>query len=278
MTDFTKKLGKTLLQIAVYLVLWALLLWVFRLPALQTFVNNAALNAVWVQLLSFAGLALITWLFIRFMKEKELSPIISKLPAQDALLGLIVGVLLAGGTLGLYIMTDSFSFGRWYDIDQFYLWVLAIIINVAAQEYVFRGYLFSLVQSRFGKFAAVGGSAILFALLTPYVLSGGTISILIAFAFNCLLSMLRLHTGGMLAPFVTHLIWQLSGGLLLSVLPNVSGYPSFTDDSVSGSGILSGGSLRFAGSALTFIVTLFLIDLAFILISDAKDKAKKKSS
>jgi membrane protease YdiL (CAAX protease family) len=277
-SDKLKKIGEVLLQGAGFFIILALLFQVLKFQIFEPFEiirYSAALSTVWQQVLSLAAVLLVTLLFVGLFNGKKYAPRFTRQPGKDALLGVIIGVLLSGGTLGLYLMTESLTFSAWTFVNQFIFWVIAIGVNVLVQEYILRGYLFSLVQACFGDLAAVGFSAVIFAALTPYVLTGGVVAILIAFAFNFLLSLLRIHTKGLMGPAIVHFIWKITGVLILGTLPSRLGAPSVSAEDIAGAELLTGGNLRFAGSVLTLVITIFLIDLAFILISDAKEKAKK---
>jgi membrane protease YdiL (CAAX protease family) len=264
-----------LLKAIGYIALWAALLQLFKLPAFVALRNSGtdARSEVFMQLYPLAALIVVTLLFMFVIDRRKIIPRITHSPGRDCSMGLVIGSLLSGGTVGLFLMTDSITFRSWSAVDNALLWTLAIVLNVITQEYVLRGYLFLLIQTRFGPIAAVAVSSALFALFSPYVFPGGTLPILIAFAFNILLSLLRIHTSGMLTPFLVHLIWSIMGILILGVIPNGDGYPSFASNAIAGIAIFTGGSNRFAGSALTFIIIVTLIDLAVILITDARERA-----
>jgi membrane protease YdiL (CAAX protease family) len=279
MKKFFKSALKTVaLKIIALLIIWAVLLRVLRLTSMNVFAENAALAEIWWQALSFLLLVIVSILFVWGIERGRLRTNLSLNAPKDLLLGVLVGCLWIGGTVGLLAITDSISFGERQLASQIVLWIIAVLINSVMQEYLIHGYMFTLLNSRYGSLVAVSVTAIIFAALNVRALENGTISILFIFAASILLALLRLHTKGLLAPIITHSIWNLVGGIVIGGVFLGENYPTVWPETLSGVDIISGGNLKFEGSGLALLVTIVLIDLMVILIGDDREKRRIAAS
>jgi membrane protease YdiL (CAAX protease family) len=276
-----KKVVEVTLKIIALLAVWAAFLWVLKLPQFAStgvFAEDAALAELWWQALSFIALLIVSTLFVWGVERGQLRTRLSLNVPKDFILGAVMGCLWIGGTVGLLAITDSISFGERQSIAQVIFWIAAVLINSIMQEYLIHGYMFALLGKRYGNLCAVSVSAVVFAALNVRALENGTISILFIFAASILLALLRLHTKGLLAPIITHFIWNLVGGIVIGGVFLGENYPTVWPETLSGIDIISGGNLKFEGSGLALLVTIVLIDLMVILINDDREKQKEKLS
>ncbi|MDR1953169.1 MAG: CPBP family intramembrane metalloprotease [Clostridiales Family XIII bacterium] len=271
---FETALKLAALKIIALLIIWAVLLRVLRLTSTTVFAKNPALAEIWWQALSFLSLLVVSTLFTRGIERGKLRINLSANLPRDLALGILVGCLWIGGTVGLLAITDSISFGERQLVSQIVLWIIAVLINAIMQEYLIHGYMFALLGSKCGNLVAVSVTAVLFAALNVRALENGTISILFTFAASTLLALLRIHTRGLLAPIITHFIWNFVGGLVIGGVFLGENYPTVWPETLSGVDIISGGNLKFEGSGLALLVTIVLIDLMVILIGDDREKRK----
>ena len=79
------------------------------------------------------------------------------------------------------------------------------IVNATLEELVFRGVLFDAVQSQWGAWGALIGTAMLFGLGHLHGYPPGLLGACLAALFGSVLGALRLWTGGLLLPIVAHM-------------------------------------------------------------------------
>ena len=83
--------------------------------------------------------------------------------------------------------------------------VVFSIVNATLEELVFRGVLFDAVQSQWGAWGTLIGTAILFGLGHIHGYPPGLLGACLAAVFGFVLGALRLWTGGLLLPIVAHM-------------------------------------------------------------------------
>jgi membrane protease YdiL (CAAX protease family) len=156
-------------RIALFLLLaaLALLVYLFLLSALRGKLGafSAAVPAAVIAILTL----ILNWLFLRHEGRSlaELGFDRPHLRIRQAALGFVGGAMTAGlWVLALWAVTSP----SWRVAEAFHgvaaVGALTFIIfNNAAEELVYRGYLFLLVARTYGRVAAVAGTSILFTLL-----------------------------------------------------------------------------------------------------------------
>jgi membrane protease YdiL (CAAX protease family) len=255
----------------IFLLLWAGLLFAARIflpKRLKEFLLDEPVDILLVPAAALLAAGLVSLLFFLVVEKRKIKlPLLTR-PLRDIGLSLFSGVFWIGGTLGLFFLTDSILLARSDSLPQFGYWILAVVLTVAAQELLLRGYLFSLLQEKYSGVAAICVTSVLYVMLNGTALASGTFPLLFAFTASALLGLLRLYTGGILAPFLAHLIWNGVGGLVLGSVSIGTGAPSLFTESARTVEMVAGGALKFEGSAIALIVTFFLVDLLFILIQE----------
>lgn len=137
------------------------------------------------------------------------------------------------------------------------VWIIAAVINVIAQEYLVRGYLFTMIKQRHSAWIAIVVTTIVFVALHGFV--GGFIGIMNVTLASLIFSLLLLYTGGLLAPIVAHIVWNVVGAICFGVV-NLGGlYPELMRATLSSNQLIGGGDLRIEGSLITTIVSVSLI-------------------
>ncbi|MDR0356781.1 MAG: CPBP family intramembrane metalloprotease [Clostridiales Family XIII bacterium] len=272
-----KRFSEVFLKTAGVLVLWALLLRVcgiLRSALSRVAAEDAVLSELSFQLFALAALALVLLLFVGVIERGRVRTRLSRNVRKDLLLGSVVGSLWIGGTIGLHVLFGSVEFGEARYVSMFGLWIVAILINAITQEYLLHGYVFTLIQKRYGDIVAVSATAALFAALSANVLKNGTISILFLFLSGIFLALLRIYTDGLLTPILVRFLWNAVGCLVVGGVSFSATYPSVWTETLSSVDIISGGTRRFEGSGITLFVTALLIDLVVIMLNDAKESKR----
>ena len=276
-----KKFLSTAIKIIAFFAVWIVLLQLFKMDffnPLKSFSENEALNEVWTQGLAFIAMIIVSVIFIWLVDWGKTIPTFTTVPIRDTLFGVIIGLIWICGTLGLLLLTSSIDFKEWHRIPDLWIWTIAILLNTITIEFMFRGYLFSLLNKSYGAFAAVVIPSFIYVAVHGYALNNGMMSILFVLTAAVLLSLMRYHTKGMLAPLLAHFVWNFVGGLVIGGVPIGAQYPNMLDKDLNGLAIVTGGDAKFEGSALALIVLINLIYLIILLMRDTKEgKGQKKA-
>ena len=171
--------------------------------------------------------------------------------------GIIAGVLAMAGVYKVKLGSDS-----WLEIVEY----LALFFLVAvAEEIVFRGFIFRMIDERFNFVTALLVSALIFGFIHMGN-SNATLwsSVAIAVEAGLLLGAAYKYSGTIWLPIGIHWAWNFTQGNVLGF--SVSGMPcevSVFDAMVSGPEILTGGGFGPEASVVTValgvIFTLFFI-------------------
>ena len=156
-------------RIALFLALAAVALlgYLFLLSALRTKLGSfsAAVPAMVLAILTL----ILNWRFLRSEGQSlaELGFNAPQKRIRQIASGLIGGGLTAGAwVLGLWAVTSiSWRMAPTFDSVAAIGSLAFIVFNNAAEELVYRGYLFLVVSRAYGRWVAIGGTSILFALL-----------------------------------------------------------------------------------------------------------------
>lgn len=147
--------------------------------------------------------------------------------------------------------------------------VLAFISIATIEEWIYRGYLYSLLRQRLSWIHAAGVTTLLYILL----LAGGT-PIPAAGLFNILLlelllAGLREASGSVWTGVVFHSVWNVLLGAVMSLPVSGQSMPRLLQVNVEGNALLSGGEFGPEGSwMLTVPLLLGLAFLAYRLSDD----------
>lgn len=183
----------------------------------------------------------------------------------DTAIGMGLGLGLfasCAGTLWALGNLDVSGVSMWD--DSLPMWTLALALNAAFQEYLVHGWGFDVLLRGRGPAAATVVTTILFTLLHPGAFASGPMAVACIAAFGALLAVLRLVTGGLLAPVLVHAVWNILGGIGLGLVTLADDYPHVLNATLDG-GPLFAASMGLEGSLVTLLVVLAaLVVLALI--------------
>lgn len=141
---------------------------------------------------------------------------------------------------------------------------LLILLQVASEEVLLRGWVQPVLGERLPGWSAVLIAALLFAAL--HILGGvrAPMSLLNLLLGGLLFGLLALRTGGLAAPIAAHFAWNWSEMILLGLSPNpgVSGYGSIWNLDLAGSPLWGGsdeGLNISIGTAAVLVALLLLL-------------------
>lgn len=272
-----KNLLITTVRILCFLALWAALFY-GGTRALELLTDGSGLVPAGFELCRQAIACAVAFLIIcgaaLVTNGRSGFPKLAKRPLRSALLGLFAGVFWVGVTFILFFVTDSVFADAREIPDYFFVWAAAVLVNVLTQELILRGYVYTVVSREYGAVSAIAVSSLVSLAVQGDAIANGAAAIIFTVCASALYGALRYYTKGLLAPVITHLIWDLAAGLVLGLVNLGQDYPVIISQSVVGEDIISGGRAGFEGSALAIIVCIALIDLIYLLINDRAADAK----
>jgi membrane protease YdiL (CAAX protease family) len=263
------KLLKTIMKIVIFMGVWAAAFYAAAYFSIPWLAYRGAAPATLE--LSRGALALVSAVVIICLGTLAVDgrkgfPQRVKRPGRDVLLGLFAGVFWVGTTFLLFTITDSIFPGETLWPDFISLWALAVLCNVLTQELILRGCVYAAVARSYGAAAAIAVSSLVSLLVQGDAFANGAVSVLFTVSAAALYGVMRHYTGGLLAPVITHLIWNLTGGLVFGLVDLGAQYPTIFAKEISGEDVISGGSAGFEGSVLSIIFCLLLIDFVVLLL------------
>ncbi|MDR0432068.1 MAG: CPBP family intramembrane metalloprotease [Bifidobacteriaceae bacterium] len=165
----------------------------------------------------------------------------------------------------LLVLLGHLQFAGHNAVPLLAVWFLSALLNVVVQELLVRGYLFFLLEDRYGVGVATVATTILFVTMHGGAREAGFLAIVNVALTSVLLSLLLVYSGSLLAPIIAHFIWNSIGCLVLGIVPLAEDYPHLLNGILSGDALISGGAYGIEGGGATFLVTLLLTVLVGIL-------------
>lgn len=166
--------------------------------------------------------------------------------------------------LGMVPATDALPFGR------LVLFLGGFAIAALAEEIMLRGYVFTVLEGRYGFINAAGSSAALFALLHGGNPAVGPVAMINTFLLGLLFGALRFRTGSIVPCTVAHATWNVMVACVLSLPLSGIDSPHIFAVEVSGNAYATGGGY---GPEASLILTGILVPLVFVAVLWAGDEA-----
>jgi membrane protease YdiL (CAAX protease family) len=168
---------------------------------------------VWLTTGVAAAIALGSCLYVYGAELKRLA-----MPSgREVCLGLACGVLMAGLTQLAYPIGEAILPGLSAWVAPLYsnlrqppgpyLALPILVLVVVAEECVWRGLLIDMLQRRYSDSQVVLLSTALYAI--PHLFSGSWLLMGVVLICGVIWSRLRLMTGSLVVPLLTHLVWDL---------------------------------------------------------------------
>lgn len=141
------------------------------------FLQGEMPSGLWVQFLplyGFAGFGLLTILYVKVIKKRNLSDIMlymNRKGITDFLKSFLIGLLLVVMTLSALLLTDYYTFHGFGKLDGsiFVMGFLAYLIQGSVEEVMCRGFLLNSLSRKVCKIGAICISTILF--IIPHISS-----------------------------------------------------------------------------------------------------------
>jgi len=234
--------------------------------------GNAALSRLFWEFLPLLGVLLATFIFVRLIEKNRIQvPLKSSL--KNIVLALALGFIWIFGSMAVLYLLGNFRLGEKHEVSYLAIWFLAVLLNAAMQEYLVRGYLFSLFQVKYNTVMAITVTTILFTAMHAGAFEAGVIPVLNVITMSVFVSLLLIYAKSLLVPIIVHFVWNGVGRLVFGAVSLADDYPNVWDSLLTGNGLLSGGSAKIEGSVVVFAANLILI--AFMLLSIKRQRRGK---
>ncbi|PID99250.1 hypothetical protein CSA80_00575 [Candidatus Saccharibacteria bacterium] len=238
-----------------FFVLWVIIM----APLLAPLANNApSPESVWRRLgyevAPLVAVLFATWVMIRRFDKQTTWPRIctEKRWIQSTAAGVVVGLGWLFGAMALMSATTTLHIGASQSVPWAIVWIAAAAINVVMQEYLVRGYLFSMLARRHSVAAASVVTTLVFVAMHGF--EGGVLGVLNVTAAGAVFTVLLVRTGSLLAPIIAHALWNVVGAIGFGVVSLGGVYPHIMDLSYSGIASLESSATTLAASCLTAVL------------------------
>ena len=257
-----------------FFTLWGASLAVMVIPALDkpAFLNNnAAFLRLWWELVPLLSVLIITGIFVWVIEKSKITVLILKRPLKNIIFGMLLGCVWLGATILFLCIIGVLRFVDKNRVSYLVIWFIAALLNVIMQEYLVRGYLFSLFKKNYNTVVAVIVTTILFTAMHAGAFEAGAVAVFNVATMSIFVSLLLIYTESLLAPIMVHFIWNSAGHLIFGVISLADDYPKLWNGRLSGNNLLSGGVAQIEGSIVVLAMNLFLISfMAYLLKRRAK--------
>ena len=241
-----------------FLVLWGAVMAVFFVTSNSSSLDNRnAWVRLWFEAVPCIAMILAHLVMFGWIDKQTSRPPRHKKFTRDALLGLFISLLWLGAIVGTLRAIGALSWEIAPPISLLPVWVIAAAINVAVQEYLVRGYLFTMITKRANIVIATVITTGLFIALHKF--QGGVVGVLNVTMASLLFTVLLVRTGSIIAPIIAHAIWNIIGAIVLGVVSLGGHYPEILHAVITRPGIISDGTLIIEGSPVTLVVTTLLV-------------------
>lgn len=186
-----------------------------------------------------------------------------------------LGIGLAGGAAAILICCGIIALGGGYqwstvenpDLGSIALGILAAGIGAGiAEELIYRGIAYRLMEQLFGTWAALIGSGLLFGIMhmtNPGSSLWGGISV--ALAGGLLFGVIYALTRSLWVTIGYHTAWNVVQGPLLGVPVSGNDLSAFLQTTMNGPDWLTGGAFGAEGSVIT-VVLMFGVTVALVVL------------
>ena len=227
--------------------------------------NNAMLRLYW-EAVPLAMVVLNTVLAITYIDKKKISVTITKKPLRDTVLGLVIGIGWIFSVVLILVLLGCLTFDSSSRVSTLPIWGLALFLNVAMQELLIYGYLFSMVRHAYNSTVAIIATTVLFLMLHGGAFNVSVIAVLNVLTMSIFVSLLLLWTEGLWASIVAHYIWNIVAGVFMNGIMLATDYPSIIQVSLHGDSLLTGNSAKIEGSIVTLGINLILISVTIFML------------
>ncbi|MFC0248212.1 lysostaphin resistance A-like protein [Citricoccus parietis] len=244
---------------------------VVAFTAIMLIVNSVAAafgNPVTALLIGPALGVLTLWLYaatVRRLEKRSVTELARPNAARRVLIGTLGGLTLSCVAIGIIAAAGGYQIIGWGSLTGA-LTIVGMMCTVAvAEEVLFRGVIFPLVQQRWGTWIALAASSLLFGLI-HLVNPGATLwgALAIAVEAGLMLGAAYVATGSLWLPIGLHLGWNITtAGIFGTVVSGGDAQEALVQAVTHGPIWLTGGSFGPEGSLISVaacsVVTVILL-------------------
>jgi membrane protease YdiL (CAAX protease family) len=254
-----KKISLAVLKIAAFVVVLALLASVVIVP-IGALSGPAFSRTISFRLLGDGSLALATLIALMlmafFVDKRQLASIgLTSSRFVDLLTGSVLGAMILAIPMGMLLITGAAGYAPnlgAFSASGLALALVACLINVIAQELLFRSYIFQELWAKFGALVATVVTTILFVAAHWNAITDGTAGVIAGaniLLASLLLSFAYVRTGQLWLPIGIHLGWNgLQGPVLgINVTGNDLAFGHWSVFSFPGNALWTGGDMGVEG-------------------------------
>ncbi|MDO4412906.1 CPBP family intramembrane glutamic endopeptidase [Cutibacterium sp.] len=217
-------------------------------------------------LVSFLGVWVALWLWMRFVEQRPMVCLGFRGPARDVVIGVAIAIVILAADVIVMTAGGQVRIAWTYPSATAVMLILAslllFLIQGCAEEVVLRGYLMQSVAAKWGIPAGLALQAVVFAVL--HAANPGTtwIAVVNVAGFGFMLGLLVVWRGNLLAAMGFHTVWNWLQGMVMGF--DVSGL-KFANTLMTAGGTagsyswLTGGTFGAEGSIVSTIVLAVLI-------------------
>jgi membrane protease YdiL (CAAX protease family) len=270
-----KKLLFVVLKSVCFFAVWLIFAFLTTLPPFQniTFIkNNPSVYRLLLELGPLLAVIISTVLFTKLIDKDKIKIGTYKHIGNNIIVGIVAGIIWICLPVTILYFTGILQFGQLQKINHLAIWIIASIINTVMQEYLVRGYLFSLIKSQYNAIAATIVTTLIFVLVHGI---SSPISILNVLTMSIFVTLLLILTDNLIATIIAHGIWNVLGSLL-GCVSLADDYPMLFNSTLTGNGILTGGDQKIEGSIIVLVVNS--IGIVIILFTLYKKRHHGRTS
>lgn len=255
-----KKLYTIGAKMVLFVLGWMLCASLVPIPAAE----SPAVGRLWLEAIPLACLIVFTVILWILDKRQEKIRLI-KHPVKSILTGLIAGFVWVVLTVFILSVMGVLHIATINQVELLGVWLAAVLLNVAMQELLVRGYLYHMLQMNFNTIVAVIVTTVIFTLLHGSVLTAGIFPILNIVTMSLVMTAALEAAGSLLAPIFMHFMWVSINAILLGTLSFAGEYPNIFGMAFEGKPLFTGGDYKFEGSLIVLILNVVAGVLLFVL-------------
>lgn len=246
-----------ILQAVLFFLFWVILLDKLPIPSSE----DAAMERFITELSSLLVVLALTIIFNRIVEKPPLSIINFKALPKHAVAGLFLGAFWIGSALILIYLLQAMRFEPTGGLSQPGIWVLALLINAATLEFLFRGYIYQMLKRYMGMSVAWVLTSFFFTALHTSAFLEGLLAVFNVFTLSLLLTALVEYTESVITSICAHFVWLTVGGIGFGAVRLSPDFPAFYHAVSLNNEYLSGGAFKLNGSVIMLIVNIVLLFL-----------------
>ncbi|MDN3354867.1 CPBP family intramembrane glutamic endopeptidase [Actinomadura sp. DC4] len=194
---------------------------------------------------------------VRFLEGRDVVELARDGAVARVRRGLLIGLVLFAVAIGIIAMFGGYGIDGWGSVGGVIASVGLMSAAAVAEEVLFRGVLFRIVEEMAGTWGAMAVSAVVFGalhLVNPHATIWGAIAIMIE--AGLMLGAAYAATRTLWLPIGLHLAWNFAEGAIFGVTVSGSGDgpQGLVKGTLSGSAVLTGGTFGPEASVVAILV------------------------